>query len=130
MEQTRKSLFTLKLIRLMIGIYFLGGVVFNQEKDQKEKYKIVLRIKLRTDVNPLIYMDEPKSGIMHRVNKSSRTYVDLVDKNASQKMLFWQENEIKDGANIFSKIKYDRKIYQKKKRKVQYNYFSSSFGED
>lgn len=130
MEQTRKSLFILKLIRFMIGIFFFIGIAYTQEKDQKEIYKIVLRIKLRTDVNPLIYMDEPKSGIMRIVNKSSKTYVDLVERKASQKMLFWQENKIKDGADTFSKTKYDQKIHQKKKSKVQYNYFSSSFGED
>jgi len=45
-------------------ILFLMSVVFCQSNDKSiENYKIALRMKLRMESNPILYMDEPKSAL-------------------------------------------------------------------
>jgi hypothetical protein len=83
-------------------------------------------MKLRIDVNPLNYMDEPKSAVMNSVDYSSIAYMDLVDLSASEKAINLRGSEIEKGAKEFSKIKYNQKMPTKKYPNIRYNYFSSS----
>jgi|SaaInlV_165m_DNA_2_1040747.scaffolds.fasta_scaffold53525_2 hypothetical protein len=116
-----------QLILQIVGFLFiLNDSLLAQEKDQYEKYKIVLRMKLRIDVNPLNYMDEPKSAVMNSVDYSSIAYMDLVDLSASEKAINLRGSEIEKGAKEFSKIKYNQKMPTKKYPNIRYNYFSSS----
>ena len=117
-------------LHLIVALYLLSTLGIAQDKEEAEKYKIVLRMKLRMVIDPLLYLDEPKSAIMNKVHLSSVEYLDSVEANASKKKLYLQEKKMKREALEFSRIEYNRKIPVRKTPNIIYNYFSSSFVSD
>jgi len=105
-------------------ILFLMSVVFCQSNDKSiENYKIALRMKLRMESNPILYMDEPKSALLNKAYQSCNEYI-LLDKYGAKKVLKNKMTKITNDIKSFSKIKYEKPIRKKKPSNIRYHYFS------
>ena len=105
-------------------IFFFAGCLFGQVKiEPNENYKIALRMKLKLDADPLLYMDEPKSAHLNTVHHESKYYV-VLDELGKKKQLQTKVNQIKVAAIRYNQTKYDQIIPVKIKVNVRYNYFS------
>ncbi len=118
------------IVQFVSVLVLISGLISAQKAEPNIEYKTVLRMKLNMDVNPMLYLDEPKSAQMNQVHQSCVNYLDLADRKAADKKLFVQAQIIKKGAEKFSDINYDREIPVKIKRNIRYNYFSSVSGRD
>ena len=115
----------ISLIRERICIIlFITGCLYGQVKmEPNENYKIALRMKLKLDADPLLYMDEPKSAHLNTVHHESKYYV-VLDELGEKKQLQTKVNQIKEAAIRYNQTKYDQIIPAKIKVNVRYNYFS------
>ena len=105
-------------------ILFFAGCLYGQVKiEPNENYKIALRMKLKLDADPLLYMDEPKSAHLNTVHHESKYYV-VLDELGKKKQLQTKVNQIKEAAIRYNQTKYDQIIPVKIKVNVRYNYFS------
>ena len=105
-------------------ILFITGCLYGQVKiEPNENYKIALRMKLKLDADPLLYMDEPKSAHLNTVHHESKHYV-VLDELGEKKQLQTKVNQIKEAVIRYKKTKYDQIIPVKIKVNVRYNYFS------
>ena len=105
-------------------ILFLMSVVFCQSNDKSiENYKIALRMKLRMESNPILYMDEPKSALLNKAYQSCNEYI-LLDEYGGKKVLKNKMTKITNDIKSFSKIKYEKPIRKKKPSNIRYHYFS------
>jgi len=100
------------------------SVVFCQSNDKSiENYKIALRMKLRMESNPILYMDEPKSALLNKAYQSCNEYI-LLDEYGAKKVLKNKMTKITNDIKSFSKIKYEKPIKKKKPSNIRYHYFS------
>ena len=115
----------ISLIRERICIIlFITGCLYGQVKmEPNENYKIALRMKLKLDADPLLYMDEPKSAHLNTVHHESKYYV-VLDELGKKKQLQTKVNQITEAAIRYNQTKYDQIIPAKIKVNVRYNYFS------
>ena len=105
-------------------ILFLMSVVFCQSNDKSiENYKIALRMKLRMESNPILYMDEPKSALLNKAYQSCNEYI-LLDEYGGKKVLKNKMTKITNDIKSFSKIKYEKPIRKKEPSNIRYHYFS------
>lgn len=105
-------------------ILFLMSIVFCQSNDKSiENYKIALRMKLRMESNPILYMDEPKSALLNKAYQSCNEYI-LLDEYGAKKVLKNKMTKITNDIKSFSKIKYEKPIRKKKPSNIRYHYFS------
>ena len=105
-------------------ILFFTGCLYGQVKiEPNENYKIALRMKLKLDADPLLYMDEPKSAHLNTVHHESKYYV-VLDELGKKKQLQTKVNQITEAAIRYNQTKYDQIIPIKIKVNVRYNYFS------
>ena len=116
-------LVSLKIEHICI-ILFLTGCLYGQVKiEPHENYKIALRMKLKLDADPLLYMDEPKSAHLNTVHHESKYYV-VLDELGEKKQLQTKVNQITEAAIRYNQTKYDQILPVKIKVNVRYNYFS------
>mgnify|MGYP006992698201 FL=1 len=116
-------LVSLKIEHICI-ILFLTGCLYGQVKiEPDENYKIALRMKLKLDADPLLYMDEPKSAHLNTVHHASKYYV-VLDELGKKKQLQTKVNQIKEAVIRYKQTKYDQIIPVKVQSHVRYNYFS------
>ena len=100
------------------------STVYCQISDlSSENYKIALRMKLRMEANPRLYMDEPKSALLNKVLKNCNDYI-LLDEKGYDKVLNRKIVQITNHAKSFSKTKYNQPVKKKKPSNIRYHYFS------
>ena len=109
--------------RICILLFFIGCLYGQVKIEPNENYKIALRMKLKLDADPLLYMDEPKSAHLNTVHQESKYYV-VLDELGKKKQLQTKVNQIKEAAIRYNQTKYDQIIPVKIKVNVRYNYFS------
>ena len=109
--------------RICIILFFTGCLYGQVKIEPNENYKIALRMKLKLDADPLLYMDEPKSAHLNTVHHESKYYV-LLDELGEKKQLQTKVNQITEAAIKYNQTKYDQIIPVKIKVNVRYNYFS------
>ena len=109
--------------RICIILFFTGCLYGQVVIEPNENYKIALRMKLKLDADPLLYMDEPKSAHLNTVHHESKYYV-VLDELGKKKQLQTKVNQIKEAAIRYNQTKYDQIIPVKIKVNVRYNYFS------
>ena len=109
--------------RICIILFFTGCLYGQVKIEPNENYKIALRMKLKLDADPLLYMDEPKSAHLNTVHHESKYYV-VLDELGEKKQLQTKVNEITEAAIRYNQTKYDQIIPVKVKVNVRYNYFS------
>ncbi len=109
--------------RICILLFFIGCLYGQVKIEPNENYKIALRMKLKLDADPLLYMDEPKSAHLNTVHHESKYYV-VLDELGKKKQLQTKVNQIKEAAIRYNQTKYDQIIPAKIKVNVRYNYFS------
>jgi len=98
--------------------------VFCQIKDSSsENYKIALRMKLRMDANPILYMNEPKSALLNNIYDNCNDYI-LLDENGYDKVLNRKMIQINNDVKSFSETKYYQPVKKKKPSNIRYHYFS------
>jgi len=109
--------------RICIILFFTGCLYGQAKMEPNENYKIALRMKLKLDADPLLYMDEPKSAHLNTVHHESKYYV-VLDELGEKKQLQTKVNQITEAAIRYNQTKYDQIIPAKIKVNVRYNYFS------
>ena len=109
--------------RICIILFFTGCLSGQVKIEPNENYKIALRMKLKLDADPLLYMDEPKSAHLNTVHHESKYYV-VLDELGEKKQLQTKVNQITEAAIRYNQTKYDQTIPVKIKVNVRYNYFS------
>ena len=109
--------------RICIILFFTGFLYGQVKIEPNENYKIALRMKLKLDMDPLLYMDEPKSAHLNTVHHESKYYV-VLDELGEKKQLQTKVNQITEAAIRYNQTKYDQIIPVKIKVNVRYNYFS------
>ena len=109
--------------RICIILLFTGCLNGQVKIEPNENYKIALRMKLKLDADPLLYMDEPKSAHLNTVHYESKYYV-VLDELGEKKQLQTKVNQITEAAIRYNQTKYDQIIPVKIKVNVRYNYFS------
>ena len=109
--------------RICILLFFIGCLYGQVKIEPNENYKIALRMKLKLDMDPLLYMDEPKSAHLNTVHHESKYYV-VLDELGKKKQLQTKVNQITEAAIRYNQTKYDQTIPVKIKVNVRYNYFS------
>tara|TARA_Y100000758_G_scaffold141094_1_gene100066 strand:+ start:1386 stop:1757 length:372 start_codon:yes stop_codon:yes gene_type:complete len=109
--------------RICIILFFTGCLYGQVKIEPNENYKIALRMKLKLDADPLLYMDEPKSAHLNTVHHESKYYV-VLDELGEKKQLQTKVNQITEAAIRYNQTKYDQIIPVKIKVNVRYNYFS------
>ena len=109
--------------RICIILFFTGCLYGQVKIEPNENYKIALRMKLKLDADPLLYMDEPKSAHLNTVHHESKYYV-VLDELGEKKQLQTKVNQITAAVIRYNRTKYDQIIPVKIKVNVQYNYFS------
>ena len=109
--------------RICIILFFTGCLYGQVKIEPNENYKIALRMKLKLDADPLLYMDEPKSAHLNTVHHESKYYV-VLDELGEKKQLQTKVNQITEAAIRYNQTKYDQTIPVKIKVNVRYNYFS------
>tara|TARA_B100002049_G_C15913394_1_gene304922 strand:+ start:134 stop:505 length:372 start_codon:yes stop_codon:yes gene_type:complete len=109
--------------RICIILFFTGCLYGQVKIEPNENYKIALRMKLKLDADPLLYMDEPKSAHLNTVHHESKYYV-VLDELGEKKQLQTKVNQITEAAIRYNQTKYDQIIPAKIKVNVRYNYFS------
>ena len=109
--------------RIFIILFFTGFLYGQVKIEPNENYKIALRMKLKLDADPLLYMDEPKSAHLNTVHYESKYYV-VLDELGEKKQLQTKVNQITAAVIRYNRTKYDQIIPVKIKVNVQYNYFS------
>ena len=109
--------------RIFIILFFTGCLYGQVKIEPNENYKIALRMKLKLDADPLLYMDEPKSAHLNTVHYESKYYV-VLDELGEKKQLQTKVNQITEAAIRYNQTKYDQIIPVKIKVNVRYNYFS------
>ena len=109
--------------RICIILFFTGCLYGQVKIEPNENYKIALRMKLKLDADPLLYMDEPKSAHLNTVHYESKYYV-VLDELGEKKQLQTKVNQITEAAIRYNQTKYDQIIPVKIKVNVRYNYFS------
>ncbi len=109
--------------RICIILFFTGCLSGQVKIEPNENYKIALRMKLKLDADPLLYMDEPKSAHLNTVHHESKYYV-VLDELGEKKQLQTKVNQITEAAIRYNQTKYDQIIPAKIKVNVRYNYFS------
>ena len=109
--------------RICIILFFTGGLYGQVKIEPNENYKIALRMKLKLDMDPLLYMDEPKSAHLNTVHHESKYYV-VLDELGEKKQLQTKVNQIKEAVIRYKQTKYDQIIPVKVQSHVRYNYFS------
>ncbi|MDP6754809.1 MAG: hypothetical protein QF769_01670 [Candidatus Marinimicrobia bacterium] len=115
---------------IVMGTLLCWRVVFSQQIEPSEATKTVLRMKLSMDRTPLIHLDELKSAQMNILHESCINYLDLENQKANDQALSVQARIIKTESEILSQIQYNRKIPEKIKQNIKYNYFSSVIDKD
>jgi len=127
-----------------MGTLLCWRVIFSQQIEPSEATKMVLRMKLSMDRTPLIHLDELKSAQMNILHESCINYLDLENQKAescinyldlenqkaNDQALSVQARIIKTESEILSQIQYNRKIPEKIKQNIKYNYFSSVIDKD
>jgi hypothetical protein len=113
-----------------MGTLLCWRVIFSQQIEPSEATKMVLRMKLSMDRTPLIHLDELKSAQMNILHESCINYLDLENQKANDQELSVQARIIKTESEILSQIQYNRKIPEKIKQNIRYNYFSSALDKD
>jgi len=108
----------------------LMSLVFCQTNNESnENYKIALRMKLRMEANPLLYMDEPKSALLINVYESCKEYI-LLHEDGAKKVLKNKMTIITNDIRSFSETKYAKPIRKKKPSNIRYHYFSLESDKD
>ncbi|MDP6201810.1 MAG: hypothetical protein QF616_06240 [Candidatus Marinimicrobia bacterium] len=115
---------------IVMGTLLCWRVIFSQQIEPSEATKMVLRMKLSMDRTPLIHLDELKSAQMNILHESCINYLDLENQKANDQELSVQARIIKTESEILSQIQYNRKIPEKIKQNIKYNYFSSVIDKD
>ncbi|MBT3662302.1 MAG: hypothetical protein HN927_09465 [Candidatus Marinimicrobia bacterium] len=115
---------------IVMGTLLCWRVIFSQQIEPSEATKMVLRMKLSMDRTPLIHLDELKSAQMNILHESCINYLDLENQKANDQALSVQARIIKTESEILSQIQYNRKIPEKIKQNIKYNYFSSVIDKD
>lgn len=118
------------IVRFVSVLFLLSGLISAQKVEPDDSYKTVLRMKLNMDMEPMLYLDEPKSAQLNKVFQANIEFLDLADQKVGKPLLYSQGKIIKKEAQKFSKIKYDRTIPVKIKENIRYNYFSSRTDKD
>ena len=115
-------------LSLLIYPFFVKSILHKEYL--KRGWEMVLRMKLSMDRTPLIHLDELKSAQMNILHESCINYLDLENQKANDQALSVQARIIKTEAKVLSQIQYNRKIPEKIKQNIRYNYFSSVIDKD
>tara|TARA_B110000014_G_scaffold158483_1_gene111461 strand:- start:207 stop:530 length:324 start_codon:yes stop_codon:yes gene_type:complete len=98
--------------------------VFSQIRDNSsENYKIALRMKLRIESNPRLYMNEPKSALLNNIFDNCNDYI-LLDERGYDKVLNRKMVQITNDVKSFSETNYYQPVKKKKPSNIHYHYFS------
>jgi hypothetical protein len=110
--------------KYFITILFLMSSVYCQSNDlSSEDYKAALRMKLRMEANPRLYMDEPKSALLNNVFDNCNNYI-LLDERGYDEVLKRKMIQITNDVKTFSETKYYQPVKKKKPSNIRYHYFS------
>ena len=97
---------------------------FCQIKDNSiENYKIAVRMKLRMEANPRLYMNEPKSALLNNIFDNCNDYI-LLDERGYDKALKRKMIQITNDVKSFSETNYYQPVKKKKPSNIRYHYFS------
>lgn len=117
-------------IQYLFILIILGGSIYGQSLQQQKDYKAAVRIKLRLDDNPLLYMDEPTSAHLNTAHDESVGFIVFYE-NRQLKKLQTKMNRLDAAAKRYHQTKYNQTLPKRKQPHIRYNYFSvSSAGRD
>ena len=108
---------------IIIIISLLGSVFCQTINEVSDNYKIALRMKLRMEVNPILYMDEPKSAHLNSAFEACKDYI-ILDESGSKGVLNSKMFKITNDVKSFYETKYYQPIIKKKPPNIRYHYFS------
>ena len=122
------SLYKMKIKGAILFILLIGAMV-GQNLQMKENYKAAVRIKLRLDDNPLLYMNEPKSAHLNIAYEESRGFIVFYETRQIHQLQS-KMNGIDQAAKRYGQTQYDQTIPTPKKRpNIRYNYFSTGLSD-
>lgn len=108
----------------------LLGAMVGQDHDVTENYKAAVRIKLRLDDNPLLYMDEPKSAHLNTAHKESRGFIEFYEARQRHRLQS-KMNGLDRAAKRYEQTRYNQALPKQKESNIRYHYFSTgSSGRD
>ena len=101
----------------------MGSVFCQTINEPSDNYKIALRMKLRMEVNPILYMDEPKSAHLNNAFEACKDYI-ILDESGEKGGLNRKMIKITNDVKSFSETKYYQPIIKKNPPNIRYHYFS------